>query len=109
MADSSAEGQSADTRRRNNSAGRRHPEYMRGVIYIAPGTPAAHGDSASCWINTRIFYRAQIDDQTVVTNSQASRIMTAASDRQEQIILSREIHRSDYVCYIHAARDETRL
>src|SRR5947208_3111327 len=58
MADSSAKGQSANARRRNNSAGRRHSEHMRSVIDIAPGASAADNDGACCWINTRIFYGA---------------------------------------------------
>src|SRR6266853_679103 len=100
MSDSSAQRQSANTRCRNNSAGRRHPEHVRGMIDIAPGASTADGDSARRWVNVRVFDRCKVDDQTVVTNSQAARVMTPATDRKEHIILSRKIHRADYVCHV---------
>src|SRR5690242_6233347 len=109
MADTAAQRQSANARGGDDSAGRRHPEDMRGMIDIAPGATAADSDRARRWINTRIFYRTQIDDQAVITNSQASRVMAPATDRDQNIILSREIYRTNYVRYICATRDETRL
>ena len=35
--------------------------------------------------------------------------MTPATDRKEHIILSRKIHRADYVCHVDAAGNQTRL
>src|ERR1041385_3887941 len=109
MADAAAQRQSANACGGDDSAGCRHPEDMRGVIDIAPGATAADSDRARRWINTRIFYRTQIDDQAVITNSQASCVMATATDRDQNIILSCEIYRANYVRYVRATRDEPRL
>ena len=59
MSDSTAQGQSANSSGRNDSARRRHPKRMRGMIDIAPCASAADRDSARSRIDPRIFYRAR--------------------------------------------------
>ena len=83
MSDSTTQGQSANAGGGNDSARRRHPEHVCCVIHIAPCTAAANSDSARCWIDARIFYRAEVDDQAIIANPQSSRVMTAAADRNE--------------------------
>src|SRR6266480_5720355 len=109
MPDSSAKSQSTNAGRGNDSAGRRHSERMSGVVHIAPGAAAANGYRARCRIDPRIFYRAQIDDQPIVANSQAPRVMSAAADRDKQIILSRKVYGVNDVSHIGTTGDEPRL
>jgi hypothetical protein len=47
---------------------------MRGMIHIAPGASAAE-DGARCRM-TRVYFIIQIDDQTVIANSEAARVVT---------------------------------
>src|SRR5438477_6752653 len=82
---------------------------MRCVIDITPCAPAANGYSARRRIDPRIFYRAQIDDQPIVTNSQTSRVMSTAADRDKQIVLSRKVYGVNDVSYIGTTGDESRL
>ena len=83
MSDSATQGQSADSGRGNDSAGRRKPEHMRGMIDVAPGASAADCDGARRRIDSRVFDRREIDDQTVIANSQAARVMPAAADSEQ--------------------------
>ena len=92
----------------NNSARRREPECVRRMIDIAPGAAGAHRYRARGRIDTCIFYRREIDDETIVTNSEAARIVSAAADGQEQIVFSRKIYRADDIGHIRATRDQAR-
>ena len=107
--DASAEGQSTNSGGRNNSAGSGKPKHVRGMIDVAPCASAADGDGARCRINARVFYRSEIDDQAVITNSQASRVVSAAADSEKQTLFPRKIYRLNYVRYVGAACYHTRL
>ena len=78
---------------------------MRGVIHVAPNASAADSDSARRRIDPRVFDRAQVNDQTVVANSQASGVMTSAADCDEQIIFSGKVYAANYVSHVRAPRD----
>src|SRR6266699_5558126 len=82
---------------------------MRSMIHVAPRASAANRDGTGLRINTSILYRRQIDDQTVITNSKASRVVSATANGQKQVILSGKIYRADYVRHIRAAHNEPRL
>src|SRR5260370_11266492 len=97
MPDSSAQCQSADASRRNNSARSGEPEDMRRMIDIAPGASSAYGYRARRGVNARVFHRREVDDQAIITNSQASRVVAATADGQKQTLVSRKIYRLNYV------------
>src|SRR5262245_14403205 len=82
---------------------------MSGMINIAPHAAATSCDGASGGIDSRVFNRRQIDHETVITNSQPPRVVPAATDRDKQIVFTREIYASDYVCDVRARRDQARL
>src|SRR5438874_6594464 len=109
MPDSPAQCQSADASRRNNSARSGEPEDMRRMIDIAPGAASAHGCRARRRVNARVFDRCEVDDQAVITNSQASRIMSSTADCQKQILVSRKIYRLNYVRDVGTAHYQTRF
>src|SRR5260370_9950878 len=97
MPDSPAQCQSADASRRNNSARSGEPEDMRRMIDIAPGASSAYGYRARHGVNARVFHRREVDDQAIITNSQASRVVSATPDGQNQTLASRKIYRLNYV------------
>ena len=82
---------------------------MRGVIHVAPNASAADSDSARRRIDPCVFDRAEVNDQTVVANSQASGVMTSAADCDEQIIFSGKVYAANYVSHVRAPRDQARL
>src|SRR5436309_13096128 len=82
---------------------------MRCVIDIAPCAAATNGYSARRRIDPRILYWAQIDDQPIVANSQTSRVMSTAADRDKQIILFLKVYGVNDVSHIVTAGDEPRL
>src|SRR5262245_14695779 len=109
MPDSTAKSQSADASGRNDSAWRCEAEYMRCVIDVSPGASAPDNDRARFRIDTCIFYRAEVDDQSVVADSQAPRVMSAAADRHEQIVLSSEVHGGNDVRHVRTTGNQPRL
>ena len=64
---------------------------MRGVIHVAPDTSAANCNGARRGIDLRVLDRRKINNQTVVTNSQTARIVAAAADGNQQIVISAKI------------------
>src|ERR1700730_9966391 len=78
------------------------------MIDIAPCASSTYRYRARGRVNPSVFYRRKVDDQSVVANSQAPRVVSAASDGEKQIMFSREIYRLDYICCIRAAGDQTR-
>src|SRR3954447_3222529 len=109
MTNSAAQRQSTNTSCGNDSARGSKSERMGGVIDVAPDTSAANRGGARSRIDPRVFDRREVDYQTVITNSQTARVVSATSDRDEQIIVSSEIHRTYYVCDIDAPCNQARL
>src|SRR5437879_4756129 len=109
MPDPSTQCQSANPRRRNNSAWSGQPEYVRGMIDITPRASSAGRYRARSRVNPRVFYRREVDDEAVVANSQAARVMSATANGKKQTLLSRKIYRLKYDSQICTARYQTRL
>src|SRR5712692_3422961 len=108
MPDPSTQCQSANTRRRNNSAWGSEPEYVRRMIDITPRASSASGYRARSRVDPRVFHRREIDDEAVVANSQAARVMSATANGKKQTLFSRKIYRLDYVRHICTASYQTR-
>jgi hypothetical protein len=79
------------------------------MIDISPNASATCRDGASCGIDSRVFDRREIDHQTVIANSQSACVVTAAANRNEEIVVASEIHALDDVCDIRAPRDQPRF
>ena len=56
---------------------------MSSMIDVTPGAACADGDGPSCGIDAGVSYRGEVDNQSIVANSQASRIMSAAADSKK--------------------------
>src|SRR5207247_3025093 len=109
MSDSSAQSQSTNASRGNDSARSGETEHMRGVIDVTPCAAAADRDGSSCGINPHIFYRCEIDNQAVIANSQTSGVMSATADRKKQIVLSCKVHRANHVGDVRTTGNQPRL
>src|SRR6266446_1261164 len=109
MTNASAERQTANAGRRNNSARSSKAEHMGGMIDIAP-----RASSADCYcprgrVNPRIFHRREINDQTVIADSQPSRVMSSTANGEKQLVFSSKVYCANYICHIRATHDQTRL
>jgi hypothetical protein len=62
------------------------------MIHIAPDASATDRDSASPGIDSCVFDWREINHQTVIANSQTACVVTAAADRDKQIVVSGEVH-----------------
>src|SRR5712691_584422 len=108
MPDPSTQCQSANARRRNNSAWGSEPEYVRRMIDITPRASSASGYRARSRVDPCVFHRREINDEAVVANSQAARVMSATANGKKQTLFSRKIYRLDYVRHIRTARYQPR-
>src|SRR4029453_13279636 len=82
---------------------------MGSMIDVAPSTAATRGDGARNRINARILYQAEINYQSVITNSQAAAIMPSHRNGKKQIMVSGKVDRVNYVGDIHATRNQERF
>ncbi len=60
-------------------------------------------------IDPRIFYRAEVDDQSIVANAQASRVVSTAADRHKQIVLSCKVHGVNDIGHVRTPGNQPRL
>src|SRR6266478_8117598 len=97
MPDSSAQRQSTHASRRNNSARNGETEDMRRMIDIAPRASSAYDYRTCRGVNACVFNRREVDNEAVITNSQASSVMSSTADCQKQILVSRKIYRLNYI------------
>src|SRR5262249_17306482 len=59
-------------------------------------------------INPDLAQAGEVDDDAAVTDGPSGDVVAAATDRQEQVVLPREIHRVDHVGDTGAADDQGR-
>jgi len=109
MTNASAERQTANAGCRNNSARSSKAEHMRGMIDIAP-----RASSAGCYcprgrVNPRVFHRREINNDTVIADSQAARVMSSTANGEKQVLFPRKLYRADYIRHISAACYQPRL
>jgi hypothetical protein len=65
---------------------------MGGAVYIAPRATAFHLRSAALRVHSNVFHPRQIDDQAAVACAESRSAVAAASNRYEELVLSRVIH-----------------
>src|SRR5437899_12958709 len=109
MTNASAERQTANAGCRNNSARSSKAEHMRGMIDIAP-----RASSAGCYcprgrVNPRVFHRREINNETVIADSQAARVMSSTANGEKQVLFPRKLYRADYIRHIRVVCFSPRL
>src|SRR5215467_12559431 len=104
MSDSAAESQAADAGRGDDSTRHGHPERVRRMIDIGPGTAAADGHSFGSGIDASVFDWCEIDHQGVIGNPEPARVVATATNGEQHIVFPREIHARDHVGDIYTLR-----
>src|SRR5437764_630166 len=105
----SGELQSAKAGCVNNSARSSKAEHVRSMIDIAPRASPAGCYCLRGRINPRVFHRREINNETVIADSQASRVMSATANGEKQVLFSGKLYRADYIRHISAACYQARL
>ena len=106
VAQPAAEGEPTDPGGGDDAAGRRQAKGARRVVHVAPRAAALDPGRTRAWIDADAVHAREIDDQTVVTYAQTSRIVAAATDRYEHAVVASEVHGGDDVRHVHAVRDQ---
>src|ERR1700678_3477885 len=75
---------------RNDSRGHGEAEGVRSVVHVTPRASAAYAYGSCRGVDVNVFEARQINDKTIITNSQPSGVMASASDRYQQVILAGE-------------------
>ena len=105
-ADATAEGQTCNTRGGDNATGRRQAEGLRLVVEFAPCDARLGAGGVAFRIDTDAFHGRQVDHQPAVAEGTARDVVTAATNRYQNVIGSSEIDRIDNVGDTGAAGDE---
>src|SRR5215472_11994979 len=79
------------------------------MVHVAPDAATLDADGARGRIDADTAHRPEVDDQTVVTHPQASRVVATAADRDREPLLATEVHRGDNVGHVSAACDQARV
>ena len=87
-------------------AGRRESERVRGVVEVAPRAPALGADRALLGVHADPLHVRQVDHDPAVADRVAGHVVAPAPDRDRQPLLAGEVHRSDHVGDVGAARDQ---
>src|ERR1700689_1922299 len=104
-----AQSKAANTCGRNDARWHGEAEGVRSVVHVPPRASAAYTDDSCRRVDVNVFDARQINDQTVITNSQPSRVMAPASDRYQQVILPGEMNGGYDIRNVSAKSDKPRL
>ena len=94
---------------RNDSRWHGEAEGVRSVVHVTPGASAAYTDGSCRGVDVNVLDARQINDETIITNSQPSGVMASASDRYQQVILPGEMNGGDDIRDVSAQSDEPRF
>ena len=86
-----------------------HAERDGGVIDVSPGAAGVDADGVIFRADRSAAQQRQVDDQRIVGDAQAGRVVAAASDGEFDAVLAAEPHARDDVGRVAAARDSGRM
>ena len=81
---------------------------MRGMIDVALRAAGLSPHGAGRGIDAHALEARQIDDETVVAAAETRSVVSAAADRDQEILSAAEVHRRNHVGHVRAARNEAR-
>ena len=109
MSHSAAESQSSDASGGDDSRRNRKPEGVRCVVHVGPGAAAANAHRPGCRVYMDVPDEGEINNQAIVTDSQASGVVAAAADGHPQVLLVPEANGGDDIGDIGAFCDQPRF
>jgi hypothetical protein len=105
-AQAAAEGEPGDPGAGNNSTSNRETVQLGFPVELAPGDAALRPYRAAFGIDVNPFHRRQVDHQSTVDGGAPCRVMAAATNRDFEAQLAREVDGIDYVGDATTSRDQ---
>src|ERR1700677_73761 len=94
---------------RDDSRWHGEAEGVRSVVHVTPRGSAAYADGSCRGVDMHVLDARQIDDETIITNSQPSGVMASSSDRYQQVVFPGEMNGGDDIRNVSAQGDEPRF
>ena len=101
-----AQREPAHAGRGNDATGDGQAEGVGGVVNVAPGAASPDSDGSGGGIDVHVADEREIDDQTIIADSQPSGVMSATPNRNQEAVLAPEVDRSNDIGYVGAACDQ---
>ena len=108
MTDAAVERQTGDARGRDDPARHGEPEELRLPVAVAPGRAALRPHRLRRRVDVDAAHLRQVDDEAAVVHRVAGDVVTAALDREEQVLLAGEVDGVDDVRGPGALHDQRR-
>src|SRR2546425_8169942 len=108
VADTAAQGQTADAGGRDDATGAGQPESVGGRVEVAPGGAAFRAGRAPLRVDANAAHAGQVDHDPFVNRSEARHAVRASPDRKIQSSLAREIDRRHHVARVGGPHDDLR-
>ena len=106
IAVAATESQAGDACRRDDAERDGKTEGVGGVVNIACRAASPHPHGPVCRIDAHALHHRQVDDQPVVDAAESGSVVAAAADGDGKLAVAAEVHGSDHVGGIRAARDQ---
>src|SRR5438270_8941218 len=88
----------------DDAGGNSQPKGMGCMVDVSPGSAALDAHRALLWVDTHSPHGRDVDHQGVISYSPARAIVAATPDGQEDVVLAGEVHTTDDVGHVGAAR-----
>ena len=108
VAETTAQGETADPRGRDDPAGCREPMLVGGTVDFTPGAAPADPNGPGPRIDLDLLQQREVDDDPVVAGSQSGAVVATTPDSQEQVVVTGERDGPCDVVRICAPGDERR-
>ncbi len=82
---------------------------MGGVIHFSRGGATLDPRRAGLGVYSDPLHQGQIDHQPVVADAEAGAVVAATADGEREPVLPAEVHCTDNVANVRAARDQPRV
>src|SRR5262245_26855664 len=103
----------ASKREAGNAGGRDDPERyrqterVRRMVDISRRAARLYADGPARGVDAHAFHRREIDHEAVVAAAETGTVVATTPNREEQALVSREVHRRDDIGRIDTPRDQT--
>ena len=106
--DAAAEGQPGDAGLGHDAGRNRHPVDVGFAIEIAEQDARLDADASGPRVHVDALHAREVDDQPAVAERAAADVVSASADRDEEVVVAREVDRRDDVRQSGTARDQPR-
>jgi hypothetical protein len=82
---------------------------MRLAVHISQGGTALDSHGSPGRVHMDAPHSRKVDNQSIVAERSSAHVVAATSDRHEDVVIARELHRSDNICGATALQDRARM